>query len=82
MGQYRKAFTAKGFVARATAHVIGLGYYKLHVSGQRVSTHELGAFTTFEERVYYDSIDVSAAINSGLVQGEPRQAIGVSLGDG
>ena len=30
-------------------------YYKLHVNGEKVSNHELGAFTTYTERVYYDT---------------------------
>lgn len=34
------------YVERALAYVVGLGYYKLHVDGVQVSTHELGAFTT------------------------------------
>ena len=37
MGQYRKEFpAAKGEVTRASIYVVGLGYYKLHVNGQKV----------------------------------------------
>ena len=43
------------------AYVIGLGYYKLHVSGKKVSNHELGSFTTYTERVYYDTLDCTDA---------------------
>ena len=34
IGQFRKAFAVKGPVVRATAYVIGLGYYKLHLNGE------------------------------------------------
>ncbi len=44
----RTPFTvpAGATVDRAVAYAVGLGYYKLHVDGVQVSTHELGAFTT------------------------------------
>jgi alpha-L-rhamnosidase len=81
-GQYRKEFSAKGPVARATAYIVGLGYFKLHVSGKKVSDHELGAFTTYEERVYYSTIDCTEAVNAQVVSGSKAQAVGVHLGDG
>ena len=59
IGQFRKAFAVKKPVARATAYVVGLGYYKLHLNGRQVSTHELGAFTTFDRRVLYDTLDLT-----------------------
>ena len=34
----------------------------MDVNGQRVSTHELGIFTTFQQRIYYDTYDVSQAL--------------------
>ena len=49
-------------VPRAFVYSVGLGYYKLFLDGARVSTHELGAFTTFAKRVYYDTYDVTAAL--------------------
>jgi hypothetical protein len=49
-----------------------LSYYKLYVNGQRVSTHELGIFTTFQERIYYDTYDVQPALWSN----SSTQAIG------
>ena len=76
-GQYRKNFTLRGPVKRATAYVIGLGYYKLHMNGKQVSTHELGAFTTFDRRVLYDTLDVTEAVSQ-----EPEQVIGLELGNG
>ena len=52
--QARKNFTlsSSAQITRATIYVVGLGYYKLHVDGAKVSTHELGAFTTYTKRVY------------------------------
>lgn len=80
IGQYRKAFAVKGPVLRATAYIVGLGYYQMFMNGNKLSSHELGAFTTFEERVLYDTVDVTAAINAGLSQ--PAQVLGVVLGNG
>eukprot|EP01052_Picozoa_sp_SAG31_P069081 SAG31_NODE_27897_length_418_cov_1.438871_1_plen_115_part_10 len=57
-------------------------YYKLYVNGEKVSDHELGAFTTYTERVYYDTWDVTAQLN-GIVGADAKtHAVGVSLGDG
>ena len=78
VGLYRRQFNTTGSVHRATAYVVGLGYFKLNVNGQRLSKHELGAFTTFSERCYYDSIDVTAAFSTS----SHTHAIGVSLGPG
>ena len=82
MGQFRKSFQAKGPVTRATAYIVGLGYYKLFVNGQKISTHELGAFTTYDQRVYYDTQDCTEAVNAQVITGSKAQAIGVHLGDG
>lgn len=65
-------------VARATAFVVGLGYYKLYVDSSKVSTHELGAFTTFEERVLYDTHDCTAALEPNT----DAHTLGVELGPG
>ena len=76
MGQYRAEHKLKGEVTRATAYVIGLGYYKLHINGQKVSNHELGSFTTYTERVYYDTLDCTDIFMGGDL------VIGMTLGDG
>ena len=63
--------------------MVGLGYYKLHLNGEKVSTHELGAFTTFTSRVYYDAIDCTAAVNAAFVSGGmAEQVVGIVLGNG
>lgn len=77
--QFRVAFNTKKEVSRATAYCVGLGYYKMHVNGEKVSTHELGPFLTFEKRVYYDSIDVTAALKS---QPSGSHTLGITLGNG
>ena len=59
---------------------MGLGYYKLFVDGAKVSTHELGAFTTYSKRVYYETIDATAAMRDA--GGGNAHVIGVSIGDG
>ena len=82
IGQYRKGFAVKAPVARATAYVIGLGYYQLHMNGKQVSTHELGAFTTFDRRVLYDTLDLTEAVNAGLQGGSKEQVLGMVLGNG
>ena len=83
MGQFRQTFAVAKPVAVATAYVVGLGYYKLLVNGEKVSTNELGAFTTFTSRVYYDTVDCTAAINAGVAGGgAASQAVGIVLGDG
>eukprot|EP00658_Telonema_sp_P-2_P052760 TRINITY_DN4103_c0_g1_i5.p1 TRINITY_DN4103_c0_g1~~TRINITY_DN4103_c0_g1_i5.p1 ORF type:complete len:454 (+),score=88.83 TRINITY_DN4103_c0_g1_i5:167-1528(+) len=64
-------------VKRAVAYVVGLGYYKLYVNGQKASTHELGPFTTFSARVYYDTYDITDYMRS-----DSAHAFGVVLGNG
>ena len=51
-------------IARAAAYVVGLGYYHLYVDGTKLSTHALGAFTTFEKRVLYDTWDATSLFAS------------------
>ena len=50
------------------------------MNGERVSTHELGAFTTYAVRVLYDAIDITAALQKN--EGGPIHSLAVSLGDG
>ena len=76
--QARKDFLTKP-IARATVYGLGLGYYKLYVDGKKVSTHELGAFTTYSKRVYYDTYDVTAAL---AVYPGSAHTIAASVGDG
>lgn len=77
--QARREFATRGPVTRAMVYGLGLGYYKLYVDGIKVSNHELGAFTTYSKRVYYDSIDVTEAVRAAA---GPMHAIAASVGDG
>ena len=65
-------------VRRAEVYVVGLGYYKLYLDGMQVSTHQLGAFTTFEKRVLYDTWDATAALTAGGIS----HVVAVELGSG
>ena len=56
---------------RVVAYVIGLGYYKLDVSGSRVSTHELGQFSTFAKRVLYDTYNLTGAAQTAAALRQP-----------
>ena len=79
----RKRFTLSSHVRRITAYVVGLGYYKLWVDGTQVSQHELGAFTTYSERVLYDTHDCTAAVHrSRRGSGPSEHAVIVELGPG
>lgn len=76
----RKEFSipAGSTVTQAYAYINGLGYYKLDVDGVRVSTHELGTFTTFSQRIYYDTYNIVPALWSN----SSTHAIGIWLGHG
>jgi len=78
--QARQEFYTKKEVARATAYGVGLGYYKLYVDGEKVSTHELGSFTTYATRVYYDTYEITAAMRT--TGSSNHHVIAVSVGDG
>lgn len=52
---------------------------QLHIDGAKVSTHELGAFTTFETRVLYDTYDVTGALAQ---VGVGAHVLGVEVGPG
>ena len=43
----------------------GLAYYKCWLNGVEVSDHELGHYTTFEQRILYDTWDVLGLLRSG-----------------
>jgi len=84
MGQYRREFSTAAVqrIRRAVVYIVGLGYYKLHVNGEQVSDHELGPFTTFEERCLYDTVDVTQQLSRVIGSGGTAHVIGVTLGDG
>ena len=56
----RKEFSVQKPVKRATAHVCGLGYYILHINGQRIGDYLLApAPTQYDKAAIYDTYDVT-----------------------
>lgn len=74
---FRKEFNADKDIKRATIHISGLGLYKLFINGQRIGDAELAPTPTeYEERVPYNTYDVTKEIEKG------DNAIGTILGNG
>ena len=74
---FRSEFVLARKVARARAYVSGLGYYELHLNGEKVGDHVLDpGWTTYSKRVLYSTYDVTGQLKQG------RNAIGIMLGDG
>ncbi len=74
---FRKEFSIKKSVQRATAYICGLGYYELRVNGKKISDHVLDpGQTDYELRAFYVVHDVTR----NLIQG--HNALGVELGNG
>ena len=64
-------------VASAVIYSTAQGNYQLHLNGERVSTDELApGWTTYDERLLYQSYDVSDRVQRGV------NAIGAHLGAG
>jgi alpha-L-rhamnosidase len=74
---FRKEFVLGKKLQRARVYVSGLGYYELHLNGQRVGDHVLDpGWTTYSRRVLYSTYDVTDQLKQG------RNALGVMLGNG
>lgn len=74
---FRKTFTVKPSVKRATAYIAGLGWYELYLNGQRIGNQALApAPTDYTKSVLYNTYDVTAALQQG------DNAIGTILGNG
>jgi len=75
--QFRTEFSLAAPVARARATIAGIGYYELHINGERIGRSVLDpAWTTYEKRVLYATYDVTPYFQAGA------NAIGVMLGQG
>ncbi len=73
----RKEFAATGKVVRARAYIAGVGYYELHLNGDKVGDHVLDpAWTEFGQTVLYATYDVTDQLRRGV------NAVGVMLGNG
>ncbi|MFC5702002.1 glycoside hydrolase family 78 protein [Cohnella faecalis] len=72
----RKAFSAKGKVARATAYATALGLYEFHVNGKKVGDLFAPGFTDYDKRVQVQAYDVTDLLTEG------DNAVGAVLGDG
>jgi alpha-L-rhamnosidase len=74
---FRKEFLIGKKISRARIYVSGLGYYELHLNGQRVGDRVLDpGWTTYSKRVLYSSYDVTDQVKRG------QNALGVMLGNG
>lgn len=74
---FRHEFELKEAPRRARAYICGLGYYELHLNGQKVGDHVLDpGWTTYAKRVLYVTYDVTPYLKKG------KNAIGVMLGRG
>ncbi|WP_159424664.1 family 78 glycoside hydrolase catalytic domain [Streptomyces sp. TLI_053] len=73
----RTDFTADKAVKSARLYVAGLGAYVAYVNDQRAGDAQLGSpWSRYDERVHYDTIDVTSAVKQGA------NAIGIALGQG
>ncbi len=74
---FRRTFTVKAGLARATIHVSGLGQYELYVNGTRVGDDVLSpGWTKYDKTVLYDTRDLTPLLQPGA------NAIGLMLGKG
>jgi len=73
----RKSFVVGQTVTNATVYVTALGAYELHLNGQKVGNDVLApGWTQFTKRVYYQTYDVTAMMQSG------SNTLSAILGDG
>jgi alpha-L-rhamnosidase len=63
-------------ISRAVAYVGAPGTFKFSVNGHPASDNQLGAYTQFDRRVLFDSLDVTALLVKGC------NALGFILGTG
>ena len=63
-------------ITKSVAYIACPGYYKLWLNEQLIDDHELGYFTTFERRMYYDVVPIDNKISFGT------NVIGFMLGNG
>ena len=75
--ELRYEFHLERRVARARLYVTALGYYEVHLNGEKVGDNVLDpAWTDFHKRALYSTYDVTRQVQSGV------NAIGAMLGGG
>ncbi len=73
----RRAFELSKPIAWARMYISGLGYYELHINGERVGDNVLDpGWTEYTKTVLYVTYDVTDALKKG------KNAVGVVLGNG
>lgn len=73
----RKRFELPDEVKRATASVVGLGWYELYLNGAKVGDHVLAPPNSrYGRRVLFDTFDVTEQLRQGA------NAVGIQLGAG
>jgi alpha-L-rhamnosidase len=73
----RRNFEVKGKLKRATAFIVGLGYYEMRLNGRKVGDHVLDpGWTRYDRRSLYVAHDVTSYLKNGA------NALGVILGTG
>ena len=74
---FRNSFSAGGQIQKALLHITALGLYECTINGLRIGDHEFApGWTDYRKRVYFQTYDVTQAIQKG------ENVIGVILGDG
>lgn len=74
---FRKEFTSKTQVKKATVYLSGLGLYELYINGQRIGNEVLApGATDYEKSVKYNTFDVTDQIKLG------KNAVATILGNG
>jgi len=73
---FRCPFSLPFRPTRARLYVATGNYFKASLNGERVSRHELGSFTTFQQRVLYATVNVTEALRVG------PNVLGISAGNG
>jgi len=75
--QYRREFELAKKICRATIYTTALGVYELHLNGNRVGDAFFApGWTDYRQRAYYDTYDVTEAVQNG------DNAIGAWVADG
>jgi hypothetical protein len=74
---FRREFTLKRPVRRATVYISGLGFFELHINGQKVGNDVLEpGWTNYRRTAMYKTYDVESLLEPGA------NALGVELGNG